>query len=224
MAKAGIVGVEHDNLRELRLEPAGSTRSGAPSLPLQPVRSQIRRIWPFRRLFKSNRFSNLQVQQVLERFSVFSVDHGQSFRHRSVEFMAKAGIVGVEHDNLRELRLEPAGSARSGAPSLPLQPVRSQIRRIWPFRRLFPISTQLLARKSHVRSLIPGSRCLWPGCRSPCALPRSSATSTSSADRPNIGPSSWHSSADARTFPTPTSSISSEPTPPLDGVVAPAPR
>lgn len=54
--------------------------------------------------FKSNRS--------FEAVSVFSGDHGQSFRHWSVEFMAKADIVGVEHDNLRELRLKLTGPAR----------------------------------------------------------------------------------------------------------------
>ncbi len=43
---------------------------------------------------------------------VFSWDNGQSFGHWSVEFMAKAGIVAVEHDNLRELRLKLTGPAR----------------------------------------------------------------------------------------------------------------
>jgi hypothetical protein len=47
-----------------------------------------------------------------EGVSVLSGDNGQSFRHRSAEFMAKAGIVGVEHDNLRDLRLKLTGPAR----------------------------------------------------------------------------------------------------------------
>ncbi len=54
--------------------------------------------------FKSNRS--------FEGVSVFSWDNGQSFRHWSVEFMAKAGIVGVVHDNLRELLLKLTGPAR----------------------------------------------------------------------------------------------------------------
>jgi len=54
--------------------------------------------------FKSNRS--------FEGVSVFSGDHGQSFRQWSAEFMAKADIVGVQHDNLRELRLKLTGPAR----------------------------------------------------------------------------------------------------------------
>ena len=52
--------------------------------------------------------SNKSFEAVL----AFSGDHGQSFRHWSAEFMAKAGIVGVQHDNLRELRLKLTGPAR----------------------------------------------------------------------------------------------------------------
>ena len=43
----------------------------------------------------------------------FSGDAGQSFRSWQDEFMSKASIVGLQHDNLRELRLKLAGSARA---------------------------------------------------------------------------------------------------------------
>ena len=43
----------------------------------------------------------------------FSGDGGQSFRSWHDEFMSKASIVGMQHDNLRELRLKLAGSARA---------------------------------------------------------------------------------------------------------------
>ena len=43
----------------------------------------------------------------------FSGDAGQSFRHWQEEFMSKASIVGMQHDNLRELRLKLAGAARA---------------------------------------------------------------------------------------------------------------
>ena len=43
---------------------------------------------------------------------VFLGDQGQSLCHWSVEFVTKADIFWVEHDNLRELRLKLAGPAR----------------------------------------------------------------------------------------------------------------
>ena len=55
--------------------------------------------------FKSNKaFDTLQL---------FSGDNNQSFRSWHEEFMSKAGIVGVHHDNLRELRLKLTGPARA---------------------------------------------------------------------------------------------------------------
>ena len=55
--------------------------------------------------FKSNKsFDTLPI---------FSGDAGQSFRSWQDEFMSKASIVGLQHDNLRELRLKLAGSARA---------------------------------------------------------------------------------------------------------------
>jgi hypothetical protein len=44
---------------------------------------------------------------------LFSGDKDQSFRSWRAEFMSKAGIVGIHHDNLRELRLKLTGSARA---------------------------------------------------------------------------------------------------------------
>ena len=45
--------------------------------------------------------------------AVFSEDsaQGQPFRQWTADFLAKAGIVGVHHDNLRELRLKLTGPA-----------------------------------------------------------------------------------------------------------------
>jgi hypothetical protein len=55
--------------------------------------------------FKSNK--------AFDTLSLFSGDNNQSFRAWHEEFMSKAGIVGVHHDNLRELRLKLTGPARA---------------------------------------------------------------------------------------------------------------
>ena len=55
--------------------------------------------------FKSNKAFDL--------LPLFSGENSQSFRSWHEEFMSKAGIVGVHHDNLRELRLKLTGPARA---------------------------------------------------------------------------------------------------------------
>jgi hypothetical protein len=84
--------------RETRLEAVIASLSRLQAPPAAPARLASTDG------FKSNRS--------FEGVSVFSGDHGQSFRQWSADFMAKADIVGVQHDNLRELRLKLTGPAR----------------------------------------------------------------------------------------------------------------
>ena len=57
--------------------------------------------------------SGFKSNKSFEALPLFSGDSGQSFRHWHAEFMSTAGIVGVHHDNLRELLLKLSGSARA---------------------------------------------------------------------------------------------------------------
>ena len=143
--------------------------------------------------FKSNRS--------FEVVSVFAVDHGQSFRQWSAEFMAKADIVGVQHDNLRELRLKLTGPAReyydrqwAGTDEPAISVVLAYLSSVFGAKYeesgLFADYFQYKRKpgtpgKDITRSLIntrPGRRCMWQGCLCPCLQPRSSTTSMSAAE------------------------------------------
>ena len=57
--------------------------------------------------------SGFKSNKAFDTLPLFSGDNNQSFRAWHEEFMSKAGIVGVHHDNLRELRLKLTGPARA---------------------------------------------------------------------------------------------------------------
>ena len=57
--------------------------------------------------------SGFRPKKAFDTLPLFSGDNNQPFRPWHEEFMSKAGIVGVHHDNLRELRLKLTGPARA---------------------------------------------------------------------------------------------------------------
>ena len=57
--------------------------------------------------------SGFRSNKAFDTLPLFSGDNNQPFRPWHEEFMSKAGIVGVNHDNLRELRLKLTGPARA---------------------------------------------------------------------------------------------------------------
>jgi len=57
--------------------------------------------------------SSFKSNKAFDALPFFSGENSQSFRPWHEEFMSKAGIVGVHHDNLRELRLKLTGPARA---------------------------------------------------------------------------------------------------------------
>jgi hypothetical protein len=80
----------------------------------KPASRSARHVWPATvAVGPAVATSGFKSNKAFDTLPLFSGENSQSFHPWHEEFMSKAGIVGVHHDNLRELRLKLTGPARA---------------------------------------------------------------------------------------------------------------